>query len=188
MRMSTLNRLGRALSRLPLPPTHTQLRTANKHITSVVYLVDILGQRCSLVSPRTPLNLGTQPPCPHPCCRLFRHLHQLHHRSRRQSGYYKTDRSPRDGLHRWSLRTFHNLMVTDPTSSILAELHQCYNVVFPAKVDFTCLPSYPTMTAVHALINRFGNPRCAWWSNNRLPGQDHIPFSQHMVEATQVRY
>ena len=89
-----------------------------------------------------------------------------------------------DGL----FRTFNDLMVMDPTSSILVELYRRYNTVFTAKVDFTGLPFYPTMTAVHALVNRFGNPRYVWWSNNRLPGQDYIPFSRRMVEAAQVGY
>jgi hypothetical protein len=85
-------------------------------------------------------------------------------------------------------RTFHHLIVMDPTSNILADLHRRYNKVFPTEVNFTGLPFYSTMTMVHALVNRFGNPRYVWWDNHRLSGQDHIPFSRRMVEAAQVKY
>ena len=84
--------------------------------------------------------------------------------------------------------TFHHLMVMDPTSSILADLHRRYNKVFPAKVDFTGLPFYSTMTMAHALVNRFGNPRYVWWDNHRLPGHKHIPFSRRVLEAAQAEF
>ena len=84
-------------------------------------------------------------------------------------------------------RVLHHLMVIDPTSGILADLHRRYNKVFPAEVDFTGLPFSSTMTTIHALVNRFGNPCYDWWNNHRLPGNEHIPFSQRMMEAAQVK-
>ena len=177
---------------LPLPSTHTQPRTTNKRIGSAVHFVDapdILRQRCSLVSPRTPpLDPRTQPPCPIrvvDCFDVF--IGCIIVRDGKVGiikGLDQLTTVSADGL----FRTVHDLMVMDPTSSILVELYRRYNTVFPAKVDFTGLPFYPTMTAVHSLIDRFGNPRYVWWSNNRLPGQDHIPLSRRMVEAAQVRY
>ena len=86
-------------------------------------------------------------------------------------------------------RTFRHLIVMDPTSNILADLHRRYNKVFPTKVDFTGLPFSSTMVMVHTLVNRFGNPHYVWWNNHRLPGQEqHIPFSRRMMEAAQVKY
>ena len=84
-------------------------------------------------------------------------------------------------------RTFHHLIVMDPTSSILTDLNRRYNKVFPTEVDFTGLPFHSTMTMVHTLVNQFGNPRYAWWNNRILPGQEHIPFSQRMVEAARLK-
>ena len=83
-------------------------------------------------------------------------------------------------------RTLHHLMVMDPTSSVLADLHRRYNKVFPTEVDFKGLPFYYTMTMVHALADRFGNPRYVWWNKHTLPGQEHTQFSQRMLEATQA--
>ena len=85
-------------------------------------------------------------------------------------------------------RTFRHLMVMDPTSTILADLHQRYNRVFPTEVDFAGLPFYSTMTLVHALVGRFGNPRYVWWNDRRLSGQDYVPFSQRVLQAARVKH
>ena len=85
-------------------------------------------------------------------------------------------------------RTLHHLVVMDPTSSILADLHRRYNKVFPVEVDFTGLPFRSTMAMVHTLVNRFGNPRYVWWDKRILSGQEFIPFSRRMVEAALVNY
>ena len=86
-------------------------------------------------------------------------------------------------------RTFHDLMVMDPTSSILADLHRRYNKVFPTEIDFTGLPFSSTMTKVHALVNRFGNPHYTWWDDLRLPSRERsISFSRRMMETAQVKY
>ena len=86
------------------------------------------------------------------------------------------------------LGTLHNLTVVDPTSSILADLHQRYDTLFPPEVDFTGLPLHSTMTMIHTLTNRFGNPRYTWWDNRRPPGLKHISFSRRMAEAAQISY
>ena len=83
-------------------------------------------------------------------------------------------------------RALHHLMVMDPTSSVLDDLHRCYNKVFSSEVDSKGLPFYSTMTMVHELVDRFGNPRYVWWNKHTLPGQEHTPFSQHMLEAAQA--
>jgi hypothetical protein len=85
-------------------------------------------------------------------------------------------------------RTFHYLSVTDPTSSVLENLRQRYNVTFPSELDVTGLPFYSTMVMMHVLASRDGNPRDIQWRDFRPSRQEHIPFAQYMVEAAQVGY
>ena len=85
-------------------------------------------------------------------------------------------------------KTFYNLTIMDPTSSVLAELHRRYNAFFPTDVDFTGLPFSSAMSMTHALASRLGNPRYVWWDNHRRFSQEHIPFSKRMVQAAKAEY
>ena len=87
-------------------------------------------------------------------------------------------------------RTLHHLATMDPTSSALAELQRRYNDFFPSDPDFTGLPPSfsSTMTKIHALAGRFGNPRDIQWLNQKLSIQEHIPFARGMVKAAQEKY
>ena len=84
--------------------------------------------------------------------------------------------------------TFYNLTIMNPTSSVLTDLHRRYTAVFPPEVDFTGLPFHSTMTTIHALAGRFGNPHYIWWHNRRLSNNKCIPFSRRMVEVARVKY
>ena len=85
-------------------------------------------------------------------------------------------------------RTLHHLATTDPTSSILTDLQHHYNEFFPSELDFTSLPFRSTMTKIHALAGRFGNPRDIRWYNYPMSIQEHIPFARRMVQAAQESY
>ena len=85
-------------------------------------------------------------------------------------------------------RTLYHLATMDPASSVLAHLQRRYNEVFPSEVDFTDLPFHPTMTKIHALAGRFGDPRDIRWHRHRLSIQEHIPFARRMAEAAQEKY
>ena len=85
-------------------------------------------------------------------------------------------------------RVLHHLATVDPTSSALVELKRRYNEVFPSELDFAGLPFHPTMTKIHALAGRFGNPRDIRWPDPRLSVQAHIPFARHIVEVAQEKY
>ena len=85
-------------------------------------------------------------------------------------------------------RTLHHFATTDPTSSALVDLQHRYNEIFPSELDFTGLPFYSTMTKIHTLAGRFGNPRDIRWPNRRLSVQEHIPFARLMVKAAQEKY
>ena len=86
------------------------------------------------------------------------------------------------------LGTFHNLTIMNPTSSILEDLHRRYIAIFPPEADFTGLPFHSTMTTIHALASRFGNPRYVWWHSRKLSDGECIPFSRCMVEVAQEKY
>ena len=85
-------------------------------------------------------------------------------------------------------RTLHHLATMDPTLGALTDLRRRYNEVFPSELDFTGLPFYSTMTKIHALAGRFGNPRDIRWPNRRLSFQEHVPFARRMAEAAQEKY
>ena len=82
------------------------------------------------------------------------------------------------------LRTFHHLSVTDPTSSVLMDLRQQYNRLFPFTPVFRgLLPFYCTLAEIHDMVN--------WnvqWGNYRLSPQGDIPVAQHVAEVAQVEY
>ena len=85
-------------------------------------------------------------------------------------------------------RTLHYLATMDPTSSALALLQLRYRDVFPSELDFTSLPFHSTMTKIHALAGRFGNPRDIRWHNYKMTLHEHIPFAQRMLQAAQEGY
>ena len=78
-------------------------------------------------------------------------------------------------------RTLCHLLVTDPTSSILAELRRRYTRAFPFETDFGGLPFYQTIMKTHFLAHER-------WNGYSLQGDDHTSFARWMVEAAQVGY
>ena len=85
-------------------------------------------------------------------------------------------------------RTFRHLSVTDPTSSVLADLHRRYDEAFPFDTDFRGLPFYHTMMRIHGLAGKHWNHRNLVWDDYRPSSHEHIPFALHMVEAAQAEY
>ena len=86
------------------------------------------------------------------------------------------------------LCTLRHLASEDPTSNVLVNLQRRYREAIPSKVNSTGLPFHSTMIKIHALANRFGNPRDIKWRNHELLVQEHIPFAHRMVEAAQKRH
>ena len=86
------------------------------------------------------------------------------------------------------LRTFHHLSVVDPKSSVLKDVRQRYNRVFPPDVDFWDLPFYYTMTKIHSLVNRLWNPRRIRWGDCQPTTQEQISFTRGVAEIAQVEY
>ena len=86
------------------------------------------------------------------------------------------------------LHTFHYLLVTDPASSVLEDVRQHYDRVFPAGTDFKGLPFYHTMAKIHALANQRWIPRGIQWADYQPSPQEHIPVARGLAVAAQVEY
>ena len=81
------------------------------------------------------------------------------------------------------LRTFHHLSVVDPTSSVLADLRQHYNTIFPFGPEFGSLQLYPTVARIHDLVSRR-----VLWDNYRPSTRGYIPVARDMAEAARLGY
>ena len=81
------------------------------------------------------------------------------------------------------LRTLHHLSVMDPTSSVLADLRQRYNMIFPSRPEFGSVPFYSTMAKIHDLIDRRDQR-----GNYRPSTRGHIPVARDVVETAWVEY
>jgi len=84
------------------------------------------------------------------------------------------------------LRTFHQLSVADPSSSVLKDVCKRYNRIFPPETDFDELPFYYTITKIHALANQSWNPRHIQWGDCTPSTQESISFTRSVVEVAQV--
>ena len=84
--------------------------------------------------------------------------------------------------------TLRNLILMDPTSNVLEELHGRYNALVPSEVDFTGLPFDSPMSAIHTFSRGRGTSGGLWWRRPGISGQGHIPFSQRIAEAAQERH
>jgi len=86
------------------------------------------------------------------------------------------------------LRTFHQLSVANPGSSVLKDVRKRYNRIFHLDTDFEGLPFYYTITKIHALANTLWNPRHIRWDDCTPSTQEHISFTRSVVEVAQVLY
>jgi hypothetical protein len=85
-------------------------------------------------------------------------------------------------------QTFDHLSATDRTSSVLADLHQRYDLIFPHWLDFRGLPFFHTMTKIHALIKQGWTPCDVWWADYWPADQEIVPFARHMVEVARAEH
>ena len=86
------------------------------------------------------------------------------------------------------LRTFHQLSVANPGSSVLKDVRKRYNRIFPLETDFRGLPFYYTITKIHALANQSWDPRRIRWGDCTPSTQEYISFTRSVAEVAQVVY
>ena len=84
--------------------------------------------------------------------------------------------------------TLQNLILMDPTSNILEDLHERYNAVVSPDADFAGLPFCSTISTIHTFSRGLGTSGNLWRRRPSVFGQGHIPFSQHIVKAAQEKY
>ena len=84
--------------------------------------------------------------------------------------------------------TLQNLILMDPTSNILEDLHRRYNAIISPDADFAGLPFDSTISPIHTFSRGVGTSGDLWQGRPSAPGQGHIPFSQHIAKAAQEKY
>ena len=84
--------------------------------------------------------------------------------------------------------TLQNLILMDPTSNTIEDLHRRYNAVVSPEADFAGLPFDSAMSAIHTFSRGLGTPGDLWQGRSSVPGKGHIPFSQHIAKAAQEKY
>ena len=84
-------------------------------------------------------------------------------------------------------RTWHHLLVVDPTSSVLDDIRRRYKPDFPTeRIGSMPLACRYMMLGVHALFTNQWDPSYLEWE--RPPTEEQNLFAQCMAEAAQVRY
>ena len=84
--------------------------------------------------------------------------------------------------------TLYHLTITNPTSTVLEDVHRRYRTAFPFKIDFAGLPSHHKMAMIHALINGEWDPRPIWSNKDRPPDGEHIRFAQDIARLARAEY
>ena len=85
-------------------------------------------------------------------------------------------------------RAFHRLSITDPTSSVLADLRRRYVEVFPVHTDFTDLRSCHTITMTHAVVTGYWDHWSIVRDDDRPSNLEHILIARVMAEVAQANY
>ena len=86
------------------------------------------------------------------------------------------------------LRTFTHLSTTNPTSRVLADIHQSYTRAFSPEISFGNLQFSHTFGAIHSLFYRH---RRYWWVHQaeyRPSVQEHILVTHALTQLAQSRY
>ena len=86
------------------------------------------------------------------------------------------------------LRTFHHLSVTDPTSSVLADVRRRYGRVFPPMTDFTGLPFHYTVAGINILVGGRWDRQRFRRDNLKPSAQEYIVVARVIAEAARVEF
>ena len=86
------------------------------------------------------------------------------------------------------LRIISRIPLTDPTSNTLEDIRRRYNRVFPPETDFSGLPFYYTMAAVHSLFKRCWWHRRVEWGDYEPSAEEFLPVAQALVKLAQLEY
>jgi hypothetical protein len=86
------------------------------------------------------------------------------------------------------LRTFHHLLIINPTSVILEDIRQHYHEVFPPQTHFDCLPFNYTMIKIKSMANQSWDPHRTHQVVYRPPTQEWISFTRGIAGIARAKY
>ena len=81
-----------------------------------------------------------------------------------------------------------HLLVVDPTSSIFKDVHQHYNRVFPAQINFWGHQSYHTVDAACRLFVPQRERQFFQWSNYKPSTHEHTIVAHSLLKLAQSKY
>ena len=86
------------------------------------------------------------------------------------------------------LNTLSHLLVMDPTSSVVEDVHQCYIKVFSVHADFRGHQFYHTMNAIRCLFVQSQERKTFSWSDYKPSADEHAIVSCNLVKIAQFGY
>ena len=86
------------------------------------------------------------------------------------------------------LNTISHLLVMDPTSSVIEDVHQCYIKVLSAPVNFHGHQFYHTMNAICCLFVQSQERRGFPWSDYKPSANEHAIVAHNLVKVAQFGY
>jgi len=84
--------------------------------------------------------------------------------------------------------TISHLLGTDPTSSVLEEVHQDYLKVFPVQVNFSDNQFYYTMNVLRCLYFQSWRRQGFHWNGYKPPFHEHAIAAQNFVKIAWFKY
>jgi len=80
-----------------------------------------------------------------------------------------------------------HLLATDPTSSILRDVHQHYVKNLPASANLHGHQSYHTVNTAHLLLVWHLEHQSFWWNNYQPSPYEHTMVAHNLLELAKVR-
>jgi len=84
--------------------------------------------------------------------------------------------------------TISHLSIMDPTSSVLKDVNQHYEMVFPADIDFCGHQFSHVMNAIHRVFIRTIDRRNFTWDGYTPPSDEHVLTARALIKLAQFGY
>ena len=81
----------------------------------------------------------------------------------------------------------YHLTVTDPTSSVLEDMRQRHDEVFPRFNGFAGLPSRHTIAIIYILTRTYWTRHDIWGDDDRPSDDKHTQFARDIAQLVQVK-
>ena len=86
------------------------------------------------------------------------------------------------------LRTFSHLSIMDPTSSVLVDIRQRYNRVFPPWTNFGGLPFFHILGSIHNLFYPDYGSQWFGWDDYKPSSHEHLIVAHALTKLAQSEY